>query len=471
MCILMLLVVAAEPLAASGRVQPAKPNIILILTDDLDYGNLEHFPNISNLLVRRGLSFDRYFVTNSWCCPSRASILRSQHVHSHGVLTNTAPEGGFDRFTRLGLERSTIGTWMQAAGYRTAMMGKYLNHYPGEAAAPTYVPPGWNDWHVPVRGLYESYGYTLNSNGRLADYGWAEQDYIEDVLTAKAKDFITASDQPFFLYLAPIAPHNPANPAVRHATAFSDLKAPRPPSFNQDDVSREPGWLRSRPKIKEAGIAAIDDRYRRRMRAMLGVDDMVGSLLTTLDQAGKLSDTYVFFASDNGFHLGTHRLKQGKTTPFEESIHVPLVVRGPGVAPGVVRDLTANIDLAPTFAELGGAAPPAFAEGRSLVPFLKGRRPDGWRRHVLVEFFRPENRISARQTPVPPYAALRTDRYTYVHYVTGERQLYDLTADPYQLDNLAATADPELLARLESLLQAMRGCSGAGCRTADQLER
>ncbi|MFI6815845.1 sulfatase [Nonomuraea sp. NPDC050328] len=448
---------------------PAKPNVVLILVDDLEAGNLHLFPNISRHLVQQGISFERTFVTNSWCCPSRTSILRSQYVHSHNVLTNTAPEGGFDRFNALKLDRSTIGTWMKAAGYRTGLMGKFLNHYPGNSAAATYVPPGWDTWDVPVRNLYEEYDYTLNSNGTLVDYGWAEQDYLSDVLAAKATAFVNAAgDTPFFLYLAPVAPHNPANPAVRHASAFPGAKAPRTKSFNQEDVEREPRWLRDLPLIKPAGIDRIDERYRDRLRAMLGVDDLVGTLVDALEAAGELEDTYLFFASDNGFHLGTHRLRQGKTTPFEEAIHIPLVVRGPGVARGAVNDaMCATIDLAPTFAELGGATVPAFAEGRSLVPLLRGQRPANWRRNVLIEFFRPANKKSARQTPVPPYTAIRTERYTYVRYATGETQLYDLVEDPQQLDNLAASASPALLMRLDYLMRLMHTCSGASCRVAD----
>lgn len=467
-CVLLLLPLASSLAPASGEARKPRPNVVFVLADDLEAGTLANFPNISRQLVRQGATFDRFFVTNSWCCPSRASILRSQYVHSHGVLTNTAPEGGFDRFYANGLERSTVGTWMQSAGYRTALMGKFLNHYPGVSTPATHVPPGWTEWNVPVRNLYEEYGYTLNENGKLVDYGWAEKDYLSDVMAAKAGTFINASADPFFLFLAPIAPHNPANPAVRHATAFAGAKAPRPKSFNQEDMKDEPRWLKSLPVIKKQGIERIDERYRDRMRAMLGVDDLVGSVINSLQAAGKLNDTYIFFGSDNGFHLGTHRIRQGKTTPYEESIKVPLVVRGPGIAPGsVITDMGATVDLAPTFAELGGAKLPPFVEGRSLVPLLNGQRPGRWRRNVLIEFNRPTAKFSAKQTPVPAYQALRTQTHTYVRYETGETQLYDLTKDPHQLHNLAKTADQALLLRLQSRLVMMRTCSGANCRAAD----
>jgi arylsulfatase A-like enzyme len=465
-CVLLLLPFAAQPLAASGA---TRPNIVVVMADDLESGTLPAFPNIYNL-VRQGASFDRFFVTNSWCCPSRTSFLRSQYVHSHGVLTNTGPEGGFDRFHTQNLERSTIGTWMQQAGYRTALMGKFLNHYPGGKAPETYVPPGWNEWAVPVRALYEEYGYRLNENGVLTDHGWSEGDYLSDVLAGKARDFITATQDPFMLYLTPIGPHNPANPAVRHAGAFTGAMAPRTPSFNQADVSLEPAWLRSRPLLDQMDIDRVDKRYRERMRAMLGVDDLVGTVIETLRATGKLDNTYIFFTSDNGFHLGTHRLKQGKTTPFEEAIKVPLVVRGPGVTAGsAIGEMAATVDVAPTIAELGGATTPPFVEGRSLVPLLRGRRPSPWRKNALMEFIRPMNRSSAAQTPVPGYQALRTETYTYVRYDTGEVQLYDLTSDPYELHNLAASADPKLLMSLQERLTRMHTCQGAGCRIADTL--
>lgn len=467
-CLLLLLLPAAGATTARSE---SRPNIVLVLADDLETGTLPYFPNITRL-VRQGTSFDRFFVTNSWCCPSRSSILRSQYVHSHGVLTNTAPEGGFDRFHTLGLERSTIGTWMQQAGYRTALMGKFLNHYPGETADESFVPPGWNEWHVPVTHLYEEYGYRLNENGTLVDHGFQKQDYLSDVLARKATDFITGSKgTPFFLYLAPIGPHNPANPAVRHANAFAGATAPRTPSFNQEDVSAEPLWLRTRPPLSEVDVGEVDERYRARMRSMLGVDDLVGSVVQALRQSGKLNNTYIFFGSDNGFHLGTHRLKQGKTTPFDEAIRVPLVVRGPGVKAGAtISRLGSTVDLAATFADLAGATMPPFAEGRSLVPLLKGHPPGEWRRNVLVEFVRPTNRSSAAQTPVPGYQALRTERYAYARYETGERQLYDVHADPYELHNLAGKADPALLAGLDARLTAMVTCSGATCRVADARE-
>ncbi|MGW0589704.1 sulfatase family protein [Streptosporangium sp. NPDC002607] len=467
--LLALAVAGAIPAVAHAA---GRPNIVLVLVDDLDAGDLQKFPNISNLLARGGTSFDRFFVPNSWCCPSRASIMRSQYVHSHGVLTNTAPEGGFTKYYTTGLERSTLGTWMKSAGYRTGLMGKYLNHYPGGATAATYVPPGWDEWDVPVRRLYEEYGYTLNENGALRAYGFAPEDYLADVLSAKAGAFVSQpGDDPFFLYLAPIAPHNPANYAPRHEAAFAGAVAPRTPSFNQPDVSAEPLWLRSLPQFDARKVQKIDRHYRDRLRAMLGVDDMVGALIESLRVSGKLDETYIFFASDNGFHLGQHRLAQGKTTPFDESIKVPLLVRGPGVPAGrVIGDMASTVDLAPTFAQLAGVTLPDFVEGRSLLPLLQGRTPPSWRQNVLLEFNRPTDPGSARQTPVPAYQGMRTAWHTFVRYSTGEYQLYDLVADPYQLRNIAAETPLSVIAQFNQQLDALVSCSGATCRSADSVK-
>ncbi|WP_433242465.1 sulfatase family protein [Streptosporangium sp. CA-135522] len=469
--LMLLAVLCASGVAPATAQITGQPNIIFILADDLDAGDLQKFPNIWNQLVRQGAGFQQFFVTNSWCCPSRSSILRSQYVHSHGVLTNTAPEGGFTKFHDSDLERSTLGVWMKSAGYRTGLMGKYLNHYPGGSAEPTYVPPGWDEWDVPVRHLYNEYDYTLNENGVLTAHGLAPEDYLTDVLSQKAGAFVSQQgSEPFFLYLAPIAPHNPANFAPRHAGDFADAIAPRTPSFDQIDVTDEPHWLNSRPRFSARTIQGIDERYRRRLRAMLGVDDMVGALIETLRATGKLENTYIFFGSDNGFHLGQHRLAQGKTTPFDESIKVPLVVRGPGIAPGgVIGDLSANVDLAPTFAELAGAQLPDFTEGRSLLPLLRGRTPSPWRQNVLLEFYRPTSEKSARQTPVPAYQGMRTARNTFVRYSTGEYQLYDNIEDPYQLHNLAAKVPPTVIAEFNQQLDALVACSGATCRSADSV--
>lgn len=485
--------------ARGAAATPERPNIIVIVTDDLDAASLEAMPRLKELLVSQGTSFANFFVSLALCCPSRATILRGQYAHNHQVLTNRPPEGGFQRFHALGHELSTVATWLHDAGYHTVLLGKYLNGYP-HGVDPAYVPPGWDEWYSPVGGTpYANFSYRMNENGTIVGYGQREDDYLTDVLARKANDVIwRAADGgwPFFMYLATYAPHAPATPAPRHQDTFAGVAAPRPPSFNEeeDDISEKPAWLRTRPPLRPRQIEQIDALYRRRLQSLQAVDELVERLVGALEATGQLSRTYLFFTSDNGFHLGQHRLPQGKNTAYEEDIRVPLIVRGPGVPAGrVVEHLAANTDLAPTFAELAGLAAPEFVDGRSLVPLLRSEppAPTQWRQAVLIEHVAnrarqrqvqeqrrwepprerraPPRRRPARGGRAPAFAAIRTAQYLYVEYVTGERELYDLRADPYELANLADVAPPALLSSLAMHLHALQGCAGASCRAAEDV--
>ena len=491
----------AERFGGEQRRQPeqgqrARPNIIFVLTDDLDrnLGTLEQVPRLKDMLAGQGVTFPNMFVTESLCCPSRSSIQRAQYVHNHQVLGNAPPDGGFEKFHSLQEDQSTVGTWLKAAGYRTGYMGKYLNGYPN-SAAPNYVPPGWDDWNSPAGGNpYSEFNYTLNENGNLVRYGNQPEAYLTDVLSRKAGGFIQqgATDRrPFFLFIATYAPHQPATPAPRHANAFPGVKAPRPPSYNEADVSDKPAWVQSRPLLPPFAQMQMDNLFRKRLQSMLAVQDLVENLLNTLRSTGQLANTYIFFASDNGFHLGEHRLHAGKLTAYEEDVRVPLFVRGPGVPVGRERDeFVGNLDLAQTFAALADAPVPDFVDGRSLAPLLReGARPERWRGAFLVEqeqvHFNParaqagprrqvleprdlfETQLAAARQGIPAYTALRTATHTYVVYSTGERELYDLRADPYELENIITKADRGLLDRLDAWLSAYRKCRGAGCREAD----
>ena len=331
----------AEPAApkANAGAAPARPNIILVLTDDLDVklGTLDMLPGFKALFRDQGVTFANSFVSESLCCPSRATIQRGQWVHNHQVLGNKAPEGGFEKFHSLKEDQSTVGTWLHAAGYRTGFVGKYLNGYP-DTADPTFVPPGWDEWDSPAKGnAYGEYNYTLNENGSLVGYGNQPEDYLTDVLSRKATRFVKqAGDgrQPFFLVVATYAPHQPATPAPRHADAFGGVSAPRPSSYNEEDVSDKPAWIQAKPLLNRRQQLQMDNLYRKRLQSMLAVKELVEELLKTLRESGQLDNSYVFFASDNGFHLGEHRLHAGKLTAYEEDIRVPLYVRGPGVPAG-----------------------------------------------------------------------------------------------------------------------------------------
>ena len=439
------------------------PNIILILADDLDVGSIAFMPNLQALLTEQGMTFTNYFANVPLCCPSRASILRGQYAHNHQVLTNRAPDGGYEKFRDLGHETSTIAAWLQDAGYRTVLLGKYLNGYPDNDE--TYVPPGWDEWYGIVSGLY--FNYQLNENGQVVSYDSRPQNYETDVLTRKATDFIRRMAQiaPFFIYLVPNAPHAPVTPAPRHQNEFTGVNAPRPLSFNESDVSDKPAWVQNLPPLTADDVAQIDEDYRNRLRSLLAVDDMIKIIVDTLEALHELDQTYIFFSSDNGFHQGDHRIPFGKNTAYEESIHLPLIVRGPGAPAGEARDhLASVVDLAPTFAELGGATFPGFVDGRSLTPLLNSPSPfNSWRNSVLIEHW------VNRDEGIPEFQALRSNSYLYVEYDTNEREFYDLRNDPFELENLYPTADSALLAQFSSRLDSLRQCTGADCFPSDDV--
>jgi arylsulfatase A-like enzyme len=458
-----------------------RPNIVFILTDDLDaeLGTINYMPHLQELLVAQGLTVDDFFISQPICCPSRATFLRGQYTHNHGVYRNDQPNGGFEEFYSLQNESSTLATWLQAAGYRTVLLGKYLNGYPfGEDRS--YIPVGWNEWYSSVKGSpFAGYKYTLNENGNLVDYdvnNQGDQQYMTDVLANKAGDFIrrSSADQvPFFVYLSTYAPHVPVKPAQRHETLFPELKAPRTASFNEADVSDKPDWIHYDPLLSEEEIAKMDLEYRLRVQAMQAVDEMIAQLIAVLKETGQLDNTYVIFTSDNGYHFGQHRLPAGKATPYEEDIRVSFIVRGPGIEPGTTLQgyLTGNVDFAPTIAELAGVIPPVYVDGRSMVGLLNGERPAAseWRSAYLLEFYgynQGDEELDA-PAPSPEYLGIRTNEYLYVEYQDGFVELYDLLVDPFEMENIATTADKTLVARLSAWLKDLSGCVSSQCRELD----
>ncbi|HEY1374968.1 MAG TPA: sulfatase [Candidatus Binatia bacterium] len=464
LCFMWLAAAAHGALTPAGQTHPAateKPNFIIINTDDLDAKSVELLPKIKALLTDHGTTFANNFVTYSLCCPSRSSLLRGQYPHNHQVFSNFYPEGGFEKFHQMGNEQSTIATWLKSAGYRTMLAGKYLNGYPGKQLTPAYVPPGWDEWYALLGHHYAYYNYQLSENGRAVSYGENPKDYETDVLAAKTMDFIERAsrnrNQPFFIYLAPSTPHLPATPAPQYANAFPNAAAPRPESFNAA-ASDRPAWLRHKKPLTQEEIGEIDRMYRKRLQSMLSIEDMVAEIVEELEKNGRLHNTYIFFTSDNGFHLGEHRLREGKSTAYEEDIRVPLIVRGPGVAAHkVVNDISLNIDLAPTLADLGGVPIPDFVDGRSLKPLLAGA-PMPWRHDFFVQYRTKSHRN------LPSFNGLRSTEYLYVEYATGEKELYDVRSDPHEMHNLARTSSPELLAELSKRVSDLKHCAGAACR-------
>jgi arylsulfatase A-like enzyme len=457
-----------------------RPNIVFVLTDDLSSDLVRFMPQV-RALEARGMTFRDYFVSDSLCCPSRASIFTGNLPHDTGVFTNSGVHGGFNVFHARGEERLAFNVALARDGYRTAMMGKYLNGYlggPNRSSVPgTYVPPGWDQWDVAGWG-YPEYNYELNQDGVVHPYGDRPRDYLTDVLARDGVRFIDNSAQtgkPFFLELATFAPHFPYTPARRDEQDFPGLQALRPPSF---DVlpTHAPRWLADHPPLREGQVQQINRAFRRRAQAVQAINDMLAKIEAALTARGMLRDTYIVFSSDNGLHTGEYRLMPGKLTAFDTDIRVPLVIAGPGVPAGKVTSAIAeNIDLAKTFAAIGHTTLPS--DGHSLLQLLHGRRtPAGWRDAILVEHrgavtSRADPDVQTRLSGNPTtYEAMRTPRFLYVEYRDGEREFYDLRADPFELHNLAGALTRSQLGRLHTELRALKQChDGPACWAAEHV--
>ncbi len=456
---------------APARLQPGPrhPNIVFILTDDLSMDLLPYMPQVQALQAD-GMSFNNYFVSDSLCCPSRSSIFTGEFPHDTGVFTNAGPFGGLRAFYNHGDETRTFNVALQRIGYRTAMMGKYINGYLQRRSpiAATAVPPGWSEWDVAGWG-YREFDYKLNIDGTVHHFGHRPQDYLTDVIARRGVHFIDRSatmGRPFFLELSTFAPHTPYVPAPRDAELFPGLMAPRPPSF---DVlpANPPSWLAGHPALTPRQIYKIDRAFRRRAQAVQSVGDMISQVRAALQANGLASNTYIVFSSDNGLHTGEYRLTPGKLTAFDTDIHVPLVVTGPGVPVDTSTDaMTENTDLAETFAQMGGATL-STGDGQSLLGLIHGDIPGDWRNVILVEHHgpKPDRRDPDEQDRLsgnpPSYEAMRTAHFLYVEYRDGEREFYDLRTDPYELDNLAGSISPADLAGLHADLTRLEECHGA----------
>jgi N-acetylglucosamine-6-sulfatase len=457
-----------------------RPNIVFVLTDDLSMDLLPYMPQVQ-ALQRDGMTFNNYFVSDSLCCPSRSSIFTGEFPHDTGVYTNSGPYGGLRAFYMHDDENRTFNLALQNAGYRTAMMGKYINGYLQGSRrayiANTDVPPGWSEWDVAGWG-YREFNYKLNIDGTIHYFGHAPRDYLTDVIARRGVRFINRSaamHTPFFLELSTFAPHTPYVPAPREARMFPGLTAPRPANFDVLPVN-PPSWLAGHPPLRSHQLQRIDWAFRRRVEAVQAVDDLIARVRAAIQADGLAGNTYIVFSSDNGLHTGEYRLTPGKLTAFDTDIHVPLVVTGPGVPVETTSDaMTENTDLAETFAEMGGTSMDT-GDGHSLLALMHGELPGNWRNAVLIEHHGPkpdradpdrQNRSSGNP---PSYEAIRTPRFLYVEYADGEREFYDLETDPYELDNLAPSLSAPDLATLHVDLTLLEQCHGQdACWTAGHL--
>lgn len=428
------------------------------MTDDMRKDDLRYMPKTTRLIQGQGTTFENAFVTYSLCCPARATFLRGQYTHNHRVLTNAPSAHGAETwFRKMGRDKSTVATWLDDAGYRTGHVGKYMNAYKDE-----YVPPGWDEWHT-LSGSYHK-GLKMNDNGTIRRYA---DKTIDNPVARKSLWFLrtsAASDRPFYLQIDTHAPHGPNDYPAKYRDKFRGVKAPRIPSYNERDVSDKPGYVKDRTPLTYPQRNAIDRDYRNRLRSLQVVDEMVGNVVKTLREEGKLRDTYIVFTSDNGLEAGEHRLR-GKWTPYEEAIRIPLVVREPGVPAGKRRsEMVLNNDFAPTFADLGGGKTPVFVDGASFAPLLRGESP-AWRKRFLVESWHADLPSSP-----PTYQAVRTKSMIYTEYRTRpvQRELYGLRTDPYQLTSRHRTKNRKLVRNLDGQLSRLAKCSGKEeCRAAE----
>jgi arylsulfatase A-like enzyme len=436
----------AMALAASRAHRSSRPSIVLILTDDQRFDELRGMPLVRQRLIERGRRLTQAFVVNPLCCPSRIATLTGTYSHTNGVYLNGdgGRAGGFRDFD----DDDTLPIWLREKGYRTALIGKYLNHY---RTAP-YVPPGWTRWRA-LLGNSTYYDYDVSMDGRQQHFGRKATDYATDVFARMAARFIRSVSprHPLFLYFAPPAPHGPHTPAPRHADSIT-RKQPRHPSFNESDVSDKPSWVEGRPRLSSRDIKKVKSRWQARARTLMAVDDAVGRIVAALKRTHRLRNTLIVFTSDNGNSLGEHRLGY-KMNAYEESIRVPLIVRWDGRVPGGTRSrrLVTNIDMAPTFAAVAGAPIPSWVNGVSMLPLLRHGR--SIRGSFLIEHV-----FSERPEDPPTYCAIRTGRWKLVHYSNSDLEFYDLRRDPWELHNLAtkrALAD-ERRALLERLRRICR---------------
>lgn len=493
-----LSVTASSRTTVDAALARPRPNIVVLLTDDQTLESMRAMPRVNSLLAEQGTTFARAFNTFPLCCPARATLLTGQYAHNHGVVNNVAvraaparPIGGSGALDHT----NTLATWLHDGGYQTAHVGKYLNCWGNDtsncrAGAPS-VPPGWDHWFGLIDPYPSNYGYfefDVLEDDEVRHIGPADGIYQTDVLADRAVADVrrmAASDRPFFLNVWPQAPHagrgstapsssSPA-PAPRHTGLFTTEQPPSSPSVGETDVSDKPSYIRcgigltaGAPAAPGCGAAptstwtaaGLTATYRATLQSLQAVDEMVERVVQALDQTGELDNTIIVYTSDNGFLFGEHRLNFRKVVPYEESVHVPLIIRGPGFPAGhVAEQIVGNIDLAPTLTSLAGVEARRVMDGRPLVALAQDPSVADQRAILLEDW-----PVGAFVGIPPHYDGIRTSRDVYLEYANGEREYYDLEADPFQLTS--RHADPLTQTRrqaLAALLAQLKPCAGTSC--------
>lgn len=456
---------ASVELASSQRAAARAPNIVLITSDDQTAVELRWMPRTRRLLGRAGVTFSDMVAPHPNCCPSRAQILSGQYAHNNGVRTNSPPWGGHEGFD----PSTALPVWLQRAGYATGFVGKYLHGYDEDDG----VEPGWDRWRPIIGVLSDYHSFLQYDDGALRRFG--PDDYHTDEVARQSRELVRdlgAGDRPFFLWSSFLAPHGtcqgnpqpdcsgPPPAADRHADILGDVRLPAldSPSFNTRGA-----WAKARGRSTPARSRDEAQRlFTQRIRALAALDEAVAGIVEELERTGELEDTVLMFTSDNGYLFGEHRLV-GKNVPYEEAVHVPLAMRGPGIPAGQRRTQTvATIDLAPTIAALAGARPMRRTDGRSLLPYAVADRPQ--RDRPLLVQAGSKGKVEARAWT---FRGVRTDRYTLVRWKKPRlRELYDRHRDPHQLTNVHGDPRYQRIRRqLTTLLRdRLEDCRGRACR-------
>jgi len=476
-----VLVGSVLPQSSDGR-----PNIVVVVMDDL---NMETFlaldgrradgtsgPTIADLVGGEGATFVNAIVSSPTDCPARTTLLVGQYAHNHGAWGLEESEC-YPYFRSSGLEDLAIGNWLQASGYRTGYVGRYLGGYGRDDFALRFdePPPGWDYWKT-IWGTSNYYGYRVNTNGAITGRSRSDEFYLTTVIARGALSVIRDNEpRPFFLVVAPFTPHEP-NPMVEGdptspvpAPGDEGLYAGAELDVHDLDVAGKPAFVeatieaRRRLPAEDAEMRAeANTDHVGRLESMAAIETMVGDMVDELMVEESLENTYFIFTSDNGYHLGHHGLLPGGTgTPYTPDVHVPLMIRGPGVTPGTVRDeLVSTLDIAPTIAEIAGVQPPVPQDGRSLGPLIRGETPTSWRAALLLEH------RSTETGRIPSYVGIRTQRFTYVEWPDGFRERYDLRNDPGEQVNLQVEGAKDERDHLRRLLDC-GGVEGRPCSSVD----
>jgi N-acetylglucosamine-6-sulfatase len=470
------LVCAALVLLAPAGPALARPNVVVMMTDDQTAASVRYMQQTKALLGAQGTTFEQAIATFPLCCPSRATHLTGQYAHNHGVLHNSGPFGGY---VRLG-HANTLPVWLQSAGYRTMHVGRYLNGYEYAHG----IPPGWSDWHAsPHSATFNYSSWKVNENGSLKSYPEASHpdEYLTDFQARRASELIEQAapgDRPFYLQLWFVAPHRGGprdsddpttigtpSPAATDRDRFATVPMPRPPNFDEANMLDKPQVVADRPRFTPQAAADIEENWRQELESLQAVDRAVARVVGTLERTGELEDTLIVFTSDNGFMHGEHRARGEKVLLYEESVRVPLIMRGPGI-PRSFRDPrpVANIDVVPTIVDATGVTPLRTLDGRSLLDLVEDRSV-WWGRDLLIENGNGANNV-------PPYRVIRTNRFVYAeHLSTGEIELYDLERDPYQLRSVDGHDRYEAVQRdLAARLRLLKSCAGRGCQKAPAIK-